>query len=79
MADAVQIARIALVIALLAAAAVVATPKGRLPLALRGVLRVVRRDGALSGEAPKGERVSAVRKFVAFLLLLAAVVLCVVG
>ena len=59
--------------------AVVATPKGRLPLALRGVLRVMRRDGGLSSEAPKGERVSAARKFVAFLLLLAAVVLCVVG
>ena len=76
MADAVQIARIALVIALLAAAAVVATPKGRLPLALRGVLRVMRRDGGLSGEAPKGERVSAARRALAFLLVLVAVALC---
>ena len=78
LADAVQIARVALVIALLAAAAAVATPKGRLPLALRGVLRVMRRDGGLSSEVPKGERVSAARKFVAFLLLLAAVALCLV-
>ena len=74
-----QVARVAAVVALLAAAAVVATPKGRLPLALRGVFRVMRRDGAVTGDEPMAARVSATRKFVAFLLLLAAVVLCVAG
>lgn len=71
-----QIARVALVVVLLAAAAAVATPRGRLPLALRGVLRVMRRDGAVPGEEPKAVRVSAVRRAFAFLLVLAAVALC---
>ena len=71
-----QIARVALVVVLLAAAAAVATPRGRLPLALRGVLRVMRRDGAVPGEEPKTARVSAVRRAFAFLLVLAAVALC---
>ena len=77
MSDAFQIARIVLVVALLAAAAIVATPKGRVPLALRGMLRTLRRDGALAGGAPQGEaHVSAVRKAVALLLVIAAVLLC---
>ena len=77
MSDAFQIARIVLVVVLLAAAAIVATPKGRVPLALRGMLRTLRRDGALAGAVPQGEaHVSAVRKAVALLLVLAAVALC---
>ena len=80
MSDAFQIARLVLVVALLAAAAVIATPQGRLPLALRGVLRVMRRDGALAGDVPREDvRVSAARKVVAMLLVLAAVALCLVS
>ena len=77
MSDAFQIARIVLVVALLAAAAIVATPKGCVPLALRGMLRTLRRDGALAGAVPQCEsRVSAARRVVALLLVVAAVVLC---
>ena len=73
MADAVQIARLAAVISLLVAAALVATPKGRLPLALRGLWITLRRDGAVSGGAPSGEPVGAVRKWLAFILVVVAV------
>ena len=72
MADALQIARLAAVIVLLVAAAIVATPKGRLPLALRGIMRMMRRDGAISGTAPCEARVAASRKALAFLLVVAA-------
>ena len=73
MADAVQIARLAAVIILLVAAALAATPKGRLPLALRGLWRTLRRDGAVVGDAPSGEPVSATLRWLAFLLVVVAV------
>ena len=77
MSDAFQIARIVLVVALLAAAAIVATPRGRVPLALRGMLRTLRRDGVPVGGVPQCEsRVSAARRALALLLVVAAVVLC---
>ena len=74
------IAKIVLVIALLGAAAVVATPKGRLPLALRGVKKMVREDRGETGpdRSAKGEPVSAGRKLLAFILVIAAVVAAVV-
>lgn len=78
MADALQIARLAAVIVLLVAAALVATPKGRLPLALRGIMRTMRRDGAISGAAPCEVRVAASRKVLAFLLVVAAVGVAVI-
>lgn len=39
---AVQIARMIIVIALLGVAAAIATPKGRLPLALRGLAKILK-------------------------------------
>ena len=78
MADALQIARLAAVIVLLVAAALVATPKGRLPLALRGIMRTMRRDGAISGAEPCEVRVAASRKVLAFLLVVAAVGVAVI-
>ena len=42
MAVALQIARMVAVIAMLGVAAAIATPKGRLPLALRGVAKLFR-------------------------------------
>ncbi len=70
------ILRIVAVVALLCAAAAVATPKGRLPLAVRGLRRVLRRDAGLP---PPGQtdRVSPLRRFVSFLLVLLAAVLSV--
>ena len=91
MADALQIARLAAVIVLLVAAALVATPKGRLPLALRGIMRTMRRDGAISGAAPCEVRVAAIsgaapcevrvaasRKALAFFLVVVAVGVAVI-
>ena len=72
MADAVQIARLAAVLLLLVGAALAATPKGRLPLALRGLWRTMRRDGVVMGDAPSGEPVGASRKLLAFILILIA-------
>jgi H+/Cl- antiporter ClcA len=70
-----QIARVAAVIALLGIAAALATPKGRLPLALRGVLKVMRRDrGECAAQHPEA-RVPAWRRALAFLLVLAAAAL----
>ena len=73
-----QIVRIASVVALLGAAAAIATPKGRLPLAIRGICRVMRKgrgEGASTGTS--AERVPAWRRLVAFILVLSAAVLAV--
>ena len=78
MSDAVQIARLAAVVLLLVAAALAATPRGRLPLALRGLWRTMRRDGAVAGGAPSGEPVGAARRWLAFLLVAVAVGVAVV-
>lgn len=76
MSAALWIARIAAVVALLCAAAAVATPPGRLPLALRGLQRLLRRDrgAGAAQEAP----VSVARRLLAFALVVLAVVLCIV-
>jgi hypothetical protein len=77
-ADALQIARLAAVIVLLVAAALVATPRGRLPLALRGIMRTMRRDGTIPGAAPCEVRVAASRKVLAFFLVVLAVGMAVI-
>ena len=66
MATALQIARLVGVLALLIVAALLATPPGRLPLALRGVYRILRRDrglaedpAAMAGVAPTWKRLLA--------------------
>ena len=66
--------RIVVVIACLCVAAAIATPKGRIPLALRGVLRVLRNDlGTQPGDVSEPV-VSRKRRIVAFLLVLVAVI-----
>lgn len=71
------ILRLVLVVALLGAAAMLATPRGRLPLALRGLQRLMRRDRGESAARPEdaGERVSLAKRLLAFLLVLLALVL----
>ena len=70
----VQIAKVVAVIALLCAAAAIATPRGRIPLALRALHRVVRRDAGLAA-SDDGGGVPAARRLAAFaLVVLAAVV-----
>lgn len=72
------IARVVLVVVLLGIAAAVATPKGRLPLALRGVRKMLRKDAGLKGPEPaEGEPVPAWRKLVALLIVLLAAVTAV--
>ena len=75
-----QVVRIVLVVALLCAAGAVATPKGRLPLALRGVMKMMRRDGTLPAQGVRpagGEKVSPAKRLLAFAFVLVAVLLAV--
>lgn len=77
-----QIARLVAVVALLCAAAAIATPKGRLPLALRGLAKMVARDrGQTQSTAVEGCRlqsVSAGKRTFAFLLVLLAILLALI-
>ena len=68
------------VLVLLGAAAAVATPKGRLPLALRGVKKLMRQDRGETAADPsaKGVPVSSRRRLLAFVLVIAAVITAVV-
>ena len=68
-----QILRIIAVIALLIVAACLATVKGRLPLALRGIYRILHK------EAPQSEelQVPLARRIIAFILVLTAATLAV--
>ena len=78
----VQIVRLVAVLALLCAAAAIATPKGRLPLALRGVAKLLARDrGQAQSTAVDGCRlqsVSAGKRTLAFLLVVLAVILALI-
>ena len=62
------------VVALLGAAAAFATPRGRLPLALRGLCRVLGRQG---GDG-SGEAVPAWRRALAFFLVVLAAIAAVI-
>ena len=77
-----QIARLVAVLALLCVAAAIATPKGRLPLALRGVAKMLARDrGQTQSTAVDGCRlqsVSAGKRTLAFLLVLLAILLALI-
>lgn len=75
---ALQFGRLVAVLALLVVAALLATPPGRLPLALRGVYRIVRRDRGLPSAPPAAGPVSAGRRLLAFVLVLAAAALALV-
>lgn len=69
--------RVVAVIVLLVVAACLATPSGRLPLALRGIRRMLRKD---AGDAPPAAEAKAShrRRAIAFLLVLAATALALV-
>ena len=66
-----QVVRLVAVLALLGAAAAIATPKGRLPLALRGVAKLFR----ISGEE---QTVPAWKRLLAFALVILAVILALI-
>ena len=69
--------RIATVIALLCVSAALATPPGRLPLALRGIKKIMRKDLGLAPDATTNATVSPRRRFLAFLVALLAVAVAV--
>ena len=66
---------VVLVIALLGAAAALATPPGRLPLALRGVYRIMRKDRGESAAPPDSGPVPLWRRVLAFILVVIAALL----
>ena len=78
--DIIEIVRLVAVMALVCVAAALTTPRGRVPLALRGVLRILRKDRALSGAAPdeKPQPASTGRRLLGALLLLLALALALV-
>jgi len=71
---AVRIVGVFAVVALLGVAAAMATPRGRLPLALRGLNRVL---GRPKGDG-SGEAVPAWRRTLAFFLVVLAAVVAVI-
>ena len=76
-----QIVRICLVIALVCVAAALATPKGRLPLALRGLAKLMQRDRGQPSAALEGGRepsVSAGKRALAFFLVIIAILLALI-
>ena len=81
-----QIARLVAVLALLCVAAVIATPKGRLPLALRGLAKMVRgcEDEKERGNEgshpliPSPSHPSAGKRLLAFVLVLLAILLALI-
>jgi len=74
----IQIARVAAVIGLVVWAAVLVTPKGRLPLAVRGLARMLRRDAGAPAAQDDGKPVSGLRRFAAFLIILLAALLAII-
>ena len=75
-----EIVRLVAVLALVCVAAAITTPKNRVPLALRGVLMILRKDRALSGAAQdeKPQPVSLAKRLLAFGLVLLAAVLALI-
>ena len=66
---------VVLVVALLGAAAALATPPGRLPLALRGVCRMLRKDRGESAAPPDSGPAPLWRRVLAFILVVIAALL----
>jgi len=76
--DIFELLRVVAVIAVVVVAAALATPKGRLPLALRGVLAVLRKDAGTTGTNGTAGSVPGWKRLVAFALVLLAVLLAVI-
>ncbi len=74
-----RLAIVIAVVALLGAAAALATPRGRLPLALRGVSRLLRQDRGQPAAVAAVTPVSRGRRLCALGLVLAAVALAIWG
>ena len=73
----VQVARVIAVVALLCAAAAISTPKGRLPLVLRGLRRVIDRDAGNRNREGAQSSVPLARRLLAFLLAIIALLVAI--
>ena len=76
-----QIVRVIAIVILLGVTAALATPKGRLPLALRGLYRLLRRDLASDSVDVGSDSVGnqpAWKRIVAFIIVLIAIGLCLI-
>ena len=77
-----QIARLVAILALLCVAAAIATPKGRLPLALRGVAKLLARDReqaqSTAVDGCRVQSVSAGKRALAFSLVILAILLALI-
>lgn len=74
---AIQIARLVVVLALLCVAAAIATPKGCLPLAFRGLAKMLGKDG-IQTSGHSDIPVSLARRLLAFLFVLLAALLALI-
>lgn len=70
--DALQIFRIIAVVILVVLAAALATPPNRIPLALRGLARLMRKDNGIISNSDKSASVSTWKKVLSFLLIVVA-------
>ena len=77
---ALQLARLVAVLALICVAAAIATPKGRLPLALRGLAKLLARDRgrSIAVDDTRLQSVSGGKRTLAFLLVLLAILLALI-
>lgn len=69
-----ELISVIVVMALVVTAAVLSTPKGKLPLAVRGLAKLMKRDGR-AADVPKIEPVPVYRKLIAFVLVIIALLI----
>jgi hypothetical protein len=74
-----EAARVLAVVALVCAAASLATPPGRLPLALRGIRRMLHKDSGAPRQRSADEPAPLWRRVLAFFLVLLAAGLAAAG
>ena len=70
----IELCRVIVVIALVVIAAVLATPPNKVPLALRGLVRILKRDGRLPAAAGNGS-VPTWKKLLSFTLCILAFII----